>query len=72
MVGSRVAGAEDLTGRVAAKLRSREIEQYAPLLAAGEPVLVIGKVSFPQRPKWCAILPSSERVADRSPQRRDM
>ena len=42
---------EDLTGRVAAKLRSREIEQYAPLLAAGEPVLVIGKVSFPQRPE---------------------
>ncbi|HLK35210.1 MAG TPA: DNA polymerase III subunit alpha, partial [Polyangiaceae bacterium] len=40
---------EDLTGRVAVKLRAREIEQFAHLLAAGEPVLVNGKVSFPQR-----------------------
>jgi DNA polymerase-3 subunit alpha len=40
---------EDLTGRVQAKMRSREIEQYAPLLQAGEPVLISGKVSFPQR-----------------------
>jgi DNA polymerase-3 subunit alpha len=40
---------EDLTGRVSVKMRSREIEQYAQLLAAGEPVLVSGKVSFPQR-----------------------
>jgi DNA polymerase III subunit alpha len=40
---------EDLTGRVSVKLRSREIEQYGHLLAAGEPVLVSGKVSFPQR-----------------------
>jgi DNA polymerase-3 subunit alpha len=40
---------EDLTGRVQAKMRSREIEQYAALLQAGEPVLVAGKVSFPQR-----------------------
>jgi DNA polymerase-3 subunit alpha len=40
---------EDLSGRVQAKMRSREIEQYAALLQAGEPVLVSGKVSFPQR-----------------------
>jgi DNA polymerase-3 subunit alpha len=40
---------EDLTGRVNVKLRSREIEQYGAVLAAGEPVLVTGKVSFPQR-----------------------
>jgi DNA polymerase-3 subunit alpha len=40
---------EDLTGRVNVKLRAREIEQYAHILAAGEPVLVSGKVSFPQR-----------------------
>lgn len=40
---------EDLTGRVAVKLRAREIERYAPVLKAGEPVLVTGKVSFPQR-----------------------
>ncbi len=40
---------EDLTGRVNVKLRARDIEQYAHLLAGGEPVLVSGKVSFPQR-----------------------
>ncbi len=40
---------EDLTGRVAVKMRARDIEQYAALLAAGDPVLVSGKVSFPQR-----------------------
>jgi DNA polymerase-3 subunit alpha len=40
---------EDLTGRVNVKLRARDIEQYAHLLAGGEPVLVTGKVSFPQR-----------------------
>ena len=40
---------EDLTGRVNVKLRARDIELYAPVLAAGEPVLVTGKVSFPQR-----------------------
>jgi DNA polymerase-3 subunit alpha len=40
---------EDLTGRVSVKLRARDIEQYAQILAAGEPVLVSGKVSFPQR-----------------------
>jgi len=40
---------EDLTGRVNVKLRARDIDQYAHLLAGGEPVLVTGKVSFPQR-----------------------
>jgi DNA polymerase-3 subunit alpha len=40
---------EDLTGRVNVKLRGRDIDQYAHLLAGGEPVLVTGKVSFPQR-----------------------
>ena len=40
---------EDLTGRVNVKMRAREIDQYAHLLAGGEPVLVEGKVSFPQR-----------------------
>jgi DNA polymerase III subunit alpha len=40
---------EDLTGRVPVKVRAREIEQYAHLLTSGEPVLVLGKVSFPQR-----------------------
>jgi DNA polymerase-3 subunit alpha len=40
---------EDLTGRVNVKMRAREIELYAHLLTGGEPVLVIGKVSFPQR-----------------------
>jgi DNA polymerase-3 subunit alpha len=40
---------EDLTGRVNVKVRAREIEQYAAVLTAGEPVLVTGKVSFPQR-----------------------
>ena len=40
---------EDLSGRVNVKLRARDIEQYAHLLAGGEPVLVTGKVSFPQR-----------------------
>ncbi|MDP9151455.1 MAG: DNA polymerase III subunit alpha, partial [Myxococcota bacterium] len=40
---------EDLTGRVNVKMRAREIDQYAALLTSGDPVLVIGKVSFPQR-----------------------
>jgi DNA polymerase III subunit alpha len=40
---------EDLTGRVSVKMRGREIDQYAQLLTSGEPVLVAGKVSFPQR-----------------------
>jgi DNA polymerase-3 subunit alpha len=40
---------EDLTGRVSVKMRAREIDQYAQLLTSGEPVLVVGRVSFPQR-----------------------
>ncbi len=40
---------EDLTGRVNVKLRARDIDQYAHVLASGDPVLVTGKVSFPQR-----------------------
>jgi DNA polymerase-3 subunit alpha len=40
---------EDLTGRVSVKMRAREIDQYAHVLAGGDPVLVLGKVSFPQR-----------------------
>jgi DNA polymerase-3 subunit alpha len=40
---------EDLTGRISVKVRAREIEQYAQVLTAAEPVLVEGKVSFPQR-----------------------
>jgi DNA polymerase-3 subunit alpha len=38
-----------LTGRVSVKLRARDIEQYASVLGSGDPVLVSGKVSFPQR-----------------------
>jgi DNA polymerase-3 subunit alpha len=40
---------EDLSGRVNVKMRAREIEQYAHVLTGGEPVLIEGKVSFPQR-----------------------
>ncbi|MCL2449726.1 MAG: DNA polymerase III subunit alpha, partial [Polyangiaceae bacterium] len=40
---------EDLTGRVSVKMRAREIDQYAQVLASGDPVVVTGKVSFPQR-----------------------
>jgi DNA polymerase-3 subunit alpha len=40
---------EDLTGRVSVKMRQREIDQFAFFIAAGDPVLVTGKVSFPQR-----------------------
>ncbi|MDP9001917.1 MAG: OB-fold nucleic acid binding domain-containing protein, partial [Myxococcota bacterium] len=40
---------EDLTGRVSVKMRAREIDQFASLLRSGDPVLVAGKVSFPQR-----------------------
>ncbi|HEY6459243.1 MAG TPA: DNA polymerase III subunit alpha, partial [Polyangiaceae bacterium] len=40
---------EDLTGRVNVKVRGREIDQYATVLTGGDPVLVEGKVSFPQR-----------------------
>jgi DNA polymerase-3 subunit alpha len=40
---------EDLTGRVGVRVRGRELEQFGALLTSGEPVLVAGKVSFPQR-----------------------
>ncbi len=40
---------EDLTGRVNVKMRAREIDQFAHVLTSGKPVLVEGKVSFPQR-----------------------
>ena len=38
---------EDLTGRVTVKVRANQIDAYAPILTAGEPVLITGKVSFP-------------------------
>ncbi len=40
---------EDLSGRVTCKVRGNQIDAYAPILTAGEPVLVTGKVSFPFR-----------------------
>ncbi|MGO9835562.1 MAG: DNA polymerase III subunit alpha [Polyangiaceae bacterium] len=40
---------EDLTGRVSVKMRQKEIDRFAHTLATGDPVLVTGKVSFPQR-----------------------
>ena len=40
---------EDLTGRVNVKVRAREIDTYAHVLTGAEPVLLEGKVSFPQR-----------------------
>jgi len=40
---------EDLTGRVTVKVRANQIDTYAAVLTAGEPVLVTGKVSFPFR-----------------------
>ncbi len=40
---------EDLTGRVTCKVRGNQIDTYAAVLTAGEPVLITGKVSFPFR-----------------------
>jgi DNA polymerase-3 subunit alpha len=40
---------EDLSGRVTVKVRGNAIDNYAPILNAGEPVIVTGKVSFPRR-----------------------
>ena len=40
---------EDLTGRVTVKVRGAQIDTYAAVLTAGEPVLISGKVSFPFR-----------------------
>ncbi len=52
--GSKVGGSkagffelEDMTGRVKAKVRGDRVDLYAPVLTAGEPVFVTGKVSFP-------------------------
>ena len=47
--GAKVAffEVEDLEGRVFAKLRGDRIEHFGPLLRAGTPVFVTGKVSFP-------------------------
>jgi DNA polymerase-3 subunit alpha len=40
---------EDLTGRVVAKVRGSNIDQFAPILSSGDPVLIAAKVSFPRR-----------------------
>jgi len=40
---------EDLTGRVTCKLRSNAIDQFAPVLTLGDPVIITGKVQFPRR-----------------------
>jgi DNA polymerase-3 subunit alpha len=39
---------EDTSGRVEVKVRDKQIEAYGEILRAAEPVLVSGKVSFPQ------------------------
>src|SRR5262249_50874258 len=52
---------EDLTGRIPVKVRAREIEQYATVLTGAEPVLVEGKVSFPQRAEDEAEEPDAPR-----------
>jgi DNA polymerase III subunit alpha len=39
---------EDQSGRVEVKVRQQQIETYAQVLTGNEPVLVMGKVSFPQ------------------------
>ena len=40
---------EDLSGRISVKVRGGAIENYAAILAKGEPVLVVGKVNFPRK-----------------------
>jgi DNA polymerase III subunit alpha len=40
---------EDTVGRVKVKVRDRQIQEYSHLLTAGEPVLLSGKLSFPQQ-----------------------
>jgi DNA polymerase-3 subunit alpha len=40
---------EDQSGRVEVKVRQQQIETYAAVLTSNEPVLVSGKVSFPQQ-----------------------
>ena len=49
---------EDMYGRVRAKLRGDRIDTYAHLLTSGDPVLVLGKVSFPMTEE-----PDDEREA---------
>ncbi|MEP7049695.1 MAG: DNA polymerase III subunit alpha [Pseudomonadota bacterium] len=49
---------EDMYGRVRAKLRGDRIDTYAHLLTSGDPVLVMGKVSFPMTEE-----PDEEREA---------
>ncbi|MEO7033676.1 MAG: DNA polymerase III subunit alpha, partial [Polyangiaceae bacterium] len=49
---------EDMYGRVRAKLRGDRIDTYAHLLTSGDPVLVLGKVSFPMTEE-----PDEEREA---------
>jgi len=39
---------EDLHGRVNAKIRGERLEEYSELLKRGDPVIVTGKVNFPQ------------------------
>lgn len=47
--GGRVAffDLEDVAGRVSVKVREKQIAEFAPLLTAGEPVLITGKLQFP-------------------------
>ncbi|HEU4408456.1 MAG TPA: DNA polymerase III subunit alpha [Polyangiaceae bacterium] len=40
---------EDTVGRVKVKVRDRQIQEYSHVLTAGEPVLLSGKLSFPQQ-----------------------
>jgi DNA polymerase III subunit alpha len=40
---------EDTNGRIEVKVRQNQIETYAHVLTAGEPVLISGKLSFPQQ-----------------------
>ncbi len=40
---------EDLSGRVVAKVRGNNIDQFAPILSSGDPVLISAKVSFPRK-----------------------
>jgi DNA polymerase-3 subunit alpha len=49
--GGKVAffSLEDQNGRVEVKVRQQQIETYSEILVKGEPVLITGKVSFPQQ-----------------------
>ena len=40
---------EDQNGRVEVKVRQQQIETYSEILVKGEPMLITGKVSFPQQ-----------------------